>query len=90
MTDINKPIHLSEHAKRYINRRGFTPNEVHEAITCSTWTEADYGKDRFQCSHEFYFGQIWNGKRYETKCVRPIFVEEETEIVVVTVYTYYY
>jgi hypothetical protein len=30
------------------------------------------------------------GKRYATKQVRPIFVEEEREIVVVTVYTYYF
>ncbi len=30
------------------------------------------------------------GKFYHTKRVRPIFVEEELEIVVVTVYTYFY
>jgi len=32
----------------------------------------------------------WNGKLYATKQVRPIFVAEETEIVVITVYAYYF
>ena len=32
--------------------------------------------------------QLWNGKSYATKQVRPIFVEESIEIVVVTVYVY--
>ena len=36
------------------------------------------------------FGGDWNGKHYETRQVRPIFVEEATEIVVVTVYVYYF
>jgi ABC-type glucose/galactose transport system permease subunit len=31
-----------------------------------------------------------NGEVYATKQVRPIFVEEAGEIVVVTVYTYYF
>ena len=32
----------------------------------------------------------WNGVFYATKRVRPIFVEEVAEIVVVTVYTYFF
>jgi hypothetical protein len=35
------------------------------------------------------FNRDWNGKIYATKEVRPIFVEETDEIVVVTVYTYF-
>jgi hypothetical protein len=38
----------------------------------------------------FPFGQEWNGKVYATRQVKPIFVEEAAEIVVVTVYTYYF
>jgi hypothetical protein len=34
------------------------------------------------------YDKQWNGKFYETKQGRPVFVEEATEIVVVTVYTY--
>ena len=32
---------------------------------------------------------MWNGIYYPTKQIRPIFVDEPTEIVVVTVYVYY-
>jgi len=39
---------------------------------------------------EFPFQAIWNGRRYAVKRVRPIFVELELEILVITVYTYYY
>lgn len=34
------------------------------------------------------FNRDWNGKVYATKEVRPIFIEQADEIVVVTVYTY--
>ena len=42
-----------------------------------------------ECRKVFPFDREWNGKRYASKEVRPIFVEEADEIVVVTVYTYY-
>jgi len=43
-----------------------------------------------EASLDFPYNGIWNGKYYATKRVRPVFVEERDEIVVVTVYTYYY
>jgi len=42
-----------------------------------------------ECTKSFPFNREWNGKTYTTKRVRPIFLEEADEIVVVTVYTYY-
>ena len=39
---------------------------------------------------EFPFVQDWNGTFYANKRVRPIFVEAATEIIVVTVYTYFF
>ncbi len=39
---------------------------------------------------DFPYGRLWNGTTYSTKRVRPIFVDEAEEIVVITVYTYYY
>ena len=80
-----KPIRLSNHALRYAEKRGFSSEEVKEAIRGSPWTPAEYGEGRMQCSKEYAFEQDWNGKRYKTKQVRPVFAEEETEIVVVTV-----
>jgi len=43
-----------------------------------------------ECRKDFPYNQVWNGKRYATKQVRPGFVEEPEEIVVITVYTYYF
>ena len=43
-----------------------------------------------ETSKEFAFEDCWNGRFYAKKMVRPIFVEEEDEIVVITVYVYYY
>ena len=83
-----KPIRLSTHAAGYVNRRGFTVAEVKEAIRTSQWQPAELG--RLECRKNFTFGKEWNGKFYATKQVRPVFVEEASEIVVVTVYTYYF
>ncbi len=39
---------------------------------------------------DFPFNADWNGRFYATRQVKPVFVENDTEIVVVTVYTYYF
>ena len=83
-----KPIRLSAHASGYAIRRGFTLAEVEDAIRTCPWYPAEIG--RMECRKDFKFGKEWNGKRFDTKLVRPVFVEETTEIVVVTVYTYFF
>lgn len=83
-----KPIRLSAHARGYIESRGFTIEEVERAIRTTPWKPADLGK--LECRLEIPFERLWKGKPYRTKQVRPVFVEEAAEIVVVTVYTYYY
>lgn len=82
-----KPIRLSKHAYGYTLRRGFSVDEVQEAIRKSTWKSL--GTNQFQCQHSFPFQQEWNGKLYATKQVKPIFVERSAEILVITVYTQY-
>jgi hypothetical protein len=82
-----KPIRLSNHAKIYFAERGFTAEEVEQAIRSAPWTEAEGG--RLECSLDLPYDRLWNGRRYAIKRVRPIFVEEADEIVVVTVLTYY-
>lgn len=59
-----------------------------ESIGSAEWAPAELG--RLECRKSFPYGKDWNGTIYETKQVRPIFVEEEAEIVVVTVYTYFF
>jgi hypothetical protein len=83
-----KPIRLSNHASRYISKRGFAIEEVEDVIRTMPWQSAELG--RLDCRKDFTYGKEWNGKVYATKQVRPVFVEEATEIVVVTVYTYYF
>ena len=83
-----KPIRLTAHAQGYLARRGFTVAEVEEAIRTGVWQPAS--RERQETSKEFAHGRDWNGTVYATKRVRPVFVEEPTEIVVITVYTYFY
>jgi len=71
-----------------MTRRGFTLAEVGEAIRTMPWQPAEL--ERLECRKDFAYGKEWNGELYTTKQVRPIFVEEASEIVVVTVYTYYF
>ena len=72
----------------YTEKRGFTVAEVQDTIQGSRWEPAELG--RMECRKTFPFNKEWNNKLDATKQVRPIFVEEADEIVVVTVYTYYY
>lgn len=83
-----KPIRLSKHAVGYIASRGFSVKEVEEAVRTCAWDAAELG--RLHCRKNFAFGREWNGTVYATKQVRPVFVEETEEIVVLTVYTYYF
>ncbi len=83
-----KPVRFSAHALSYTTKRGFTIAEVEKAIQDSLWEPSELG--RLQCRKNFPFGREWNGKIYETKQVRPIFTEQTDEIIVITVYTYYF
>jgi hypothetical protein len=83
-----KTIRLSAHATEQLNFRGATKEEVVEAVASSEWQPAELG--RLECKKEYMFEGIWNKKYYRTKQVKLVFVEEENEIVVITVYTYYY
>lgn len=83
-----KVIRLSGHAREQLSRRGVTEAEIIAAIREAEWQASEHG--RLECRLEFAFGDVWNKKFYETKQVRPIFVDEATEIVVITVYSYFY
>jgi hypothetical protein len=83
-----KPIRLSGHASEYLRRRGFTVADVEETIRSGDWLQAK--SDRLEASKDFPFDGEWNGRYYATKRVRAVFVDEAVEIVVVTVYTYYF
>ena len=83
-----KTVRLSGHARDQLSSRGVTETEIVEAIHNETWQPAAVG--RLECRKDFPFNQEWNGTVYAVKQVRPIFVDEPDEIVVVTVYSYYF
>ena len=78
-----KPIRLSGHARERTVSRGTTQEEVIDTIRTAPRKPADVG--RFECQKDFAYGREWNGKSYDTKRVRPVFVDERNEILVVTV-----
>ena len=83
-----KPIRLSDHARQQVLFGGCSVGEVGEAIQTSPWEPAELGRSR--CRRNFRFEREWHGVWCATKQVRPIFVDEPEEIVVVTVYVYYF
>ena len=84
----NLEVRLSLRAALQAERRGVAFDEIVGATESSPWEAADKG--RHQCRRDFDFDGVRLGRRYHTKQVRPIFVEEAGEIVVVTVYAYYF
>jgi hypothetical protein len=83
-----KPIRLTRHAAGYLASRGFTAAEVEAAIRTAAWGLAELG--RLDCHLDFPYHAVWNGRHYATRRVRPVFIEDPAEIVVITVYTYYF
>jgi hypothetical protein len=88
MIETEKPIRLSGHARQQLGFRGANEQDVIESIRTATWEPVELG--RLGCRKNFPFNAEWNGEFYHTRQVRPIFVEEPDEIVVVTVYVYYF
>jgi len=83
-----KPVRLTGHAKSLLAFRGTSEHEVAEAIHTCGWQPAELG--RMECRKDYPFNAEWNRHWYRTKQVRPIFVDESDEVVVVTVYVYYF
>ena len=80
-----KPVRLSAHAAEQLNPGGATREEVVETVASSAWQPTELG--RLECKKEYTYEAVWNKKYYQTKQMKPVFVEEESEIVVITVYT---
>ena len=83
-----KPIRLSAHAAEQAKERGATHHEVVEAILNGNIAPAKL--DRSIARYNFPFNAEWNEFWYAIKQVAPVFIEKENEIVVITVYTFYF
>ena len=82
------PIRLSRHAQEQAVERGTTIAEMERAIRDGTPEAAK--KSRLKSRYTFNYGAEWHGRFYALKQVEPVFVEEDGEIIVITVYTYYF
>ncbi len=83
-----KPIRLTKHAKEQARERGATEAEVREAIVNGSREPAKRGREL--CRYNFTYGRKWQGTAYAIKQVAPVIVEEAKEIVVITIYTFYF
>jgi Domain of unknown function (DUF4258) len=81
-------IRLTSHAIEQCSERGATEAEVQEAIQRGVREAAKRG--RFIYRLNFQYDAEWQGRRYAIKQVAPIVVEAQNEILVVTVYTFYF
>ena len=82
-----KPISFTTHARLQMANRKATELEVRQAILEAPWSSAE--KNRLTCAMAFPFEAEHYDRYYRSKNVVPIFVEEEEEIVVITVYTFF-
>ncbi|MEK7397915.1 MAG: DUF4258 domain-containing protein [Candidatus Poribacteria bacterium] len=83
-----KPIRFTNHAYEQCIERGATVDEVKIAIDQGVREPAKMG--RKICRFNFPFNRAWQGNIYAIKQVAPVFKEEPNEIVVITVYTFYF
>jgi hypothetical protein len=83
-----KPIRFSKHARDQMALRGASEVEVIDAIRTGSQETAKRGRLGFR--KDFTFGRVWARRHYATKQVLAIVSDEPTEIVVITVYTFYF
>jgi hypothetical protein len=83
-----KPIRLTHHAREQALERGATSAEVKEAVRKGSREAAKHGRE--MCRYNFAFNAKWQGKLYSIKQVAPVIKAEANEIVVITVYTFYF
>jgi len=83
-----KRIRLSKHAQEQALERGATQIEVRDAVRKGSREPAPRGREI--CRYNFGFDGTWQGKHYAIKQVAPVIKEEGHEIIVITVYTFYF
>ena len=83
-----KPIRLTRHAQEQCQERGASEEEVNLAIRHGIKETAKQGREL--CRYNVTFNQSWQGTHYAIKQVAPVIKEEADEIVVITVYTFFF
>lgn len=83
-----KPVRLTKHAREQAQERGATEAEVYEAVLKGACEPAKRGRLLFR--YNFAYNHEWQGTDYAIKQVAPVVKEEVNEMVVITVYTFYF
>jgi len=83
-----KPIRLTRHALEQCAERGATEAEVCYTVEHGSREPAKH--ERLLCRYNFSYDGLWQGQHYAIKQVAPVIKEEPDEIVVVTVYTFFF
>ena len=83
-----KPIRFTKHALEQCVERGTNQAEICKAIREGSKEPAKYG--RVLCRSNFQYNDYWQGRFDQIKQVAPVIKEATTEIVVITVYTFYF
>ena len=83
-----KPIRMSQHAVEQAVLRGATETEIREAIANGVREPAKHGRWMYRLNFEY--GARWQDRHYAVKQVAPVVAEGDNDIVVVTVYTFYF
>jgi hypothetical protein len=83
-----KKIRLSHHARARLRLRGASEQEVRDAVRRGARQLVKKG--RWMCRLNFQYNQNWRGKHYAIKQVAPVIAEKIDELVVITVYTFFF
>jgi hypothetical protein len=83
-----KRIRLTEHARLQCAERGAAEEEVFQAVREGIREPAK--QNRILCRFNFPFDRTWQGNWYAVKQVAPVIKHEAEEIIVITVYTFYF
>jgi hypothetical protein len=81
-------VRFHPHAQARMKERGATEAEVIATVEQGERFPAKYGRYGFR--RNFPFGCAWRGRRYETKQVEVLAVEEGGDWLVITVITRYF
>lgn len=85
---MDKKIIFTAHSLDRIAIRGTSKEEVIDAIEFGS---RESGKEnKIICRLNLSYNSDWMGSFYPIKQVAPVIVEEGDEIIVITVYTYYF
>jgi hypothetical protein len=88
MSQREKTIVFSTHALKRMRERGAREEDVREAIRIGEREPAQRGLFSYRLNVEFK--REWDGRHYGVQQIVPIVAEEESRLVVVTVYTFFF